>query len=67
MINGNDILDNVVIKDKRDISMILKDIKRLVLLEKLDNDKECILKYIKKQLLQAQEKNFTQKICMDFS
>ena len=48
MINGNDILDNVIINDKRDISIILKDIKRLVLLEKLDNDKECILKYIKK-------------------
>lgn len=47
-INGNDILDNVVIKDNRVISEILQTVKRLVILGKIDNTKECILKYIKK-------------------
>ena len=47
-VNGNDILENIVIKDKKDINMILQSIKRLVLLEKLDNNKECIIKYIKR-------------------
>ena len=47
-VNGNDVLENVVIKDKKDINMILQSIKRLVLLGKLDNNKECIIKYIKR-------------------
>lgn len=47
-INGNDILENIDIKDKREISGILQEVKRLVLLEKLTNEKECILKYIKR-------------------
>ena len=47
-INGNDILENVDIKDKRQINAILQKIKQLVLLEKLDNSKECIIKYIKR-------------------
>ena len=47
-INGQDVIENVVIKDNRMISEILQEIKRLVLIEKVDNKKECILKYIKK-------------------
>ena len=47
-IKGNDILENIVIKDNRQISEILKAIMRLVIIGKLDNSKECILKYIKK-------------------
>ena len=47
-IKGHDIIESVEIKDNRQISTILKDIMRLVLMSKLDNSKECILKYIKK-------------------
>ena len=47
-IDGNDVLNTIEVKDKRQISVILEDIKRNVLLDKLDNRKECILKYIKK-------------------
>ena len=47
-VNGNDILENVEIKDKRDINRILQEVKRQVLLGKLNNTKECIIKYIKR-------------------
>lgn len=47
-VRGQDIIDSITITDNRQINIILKEIKRLVLFEKLDNDKECILKYIKK-------------------
>ena len=47
-INGNDILEVLDVKDKRQISVILDDLKKCVLLEKIDNRKECIIKYIKK-------------------
>lgn len=47
-INGNDILEVLDVKDKRQISVILDDLKKCVLLEKIDNRKECIVKYIKK-------------------
>ena len=46
-INGNDILENVSIIDKREISVILHNIRDLVLLGKLENNRECILKHIK--------------------
>ncbi len=46
-IKGHDIIENIEIKDNRQISVILKDIIRLVLMNKLDNSKECILQYIK--------------------
>ena len=46
-IKGHDIIESVEIKDNRQISTILKDIMRLVLMSKLDNSKECILQYIK--------------------
>ena len=47
-ITGIDIIDNVTIKENRMISHILKEVKLLVLNDKLDNNKESILKYIKK-------------------
>ena len=47
-IKGHDVLENIVIKNNRQISEILKEIMRLVIIEKLDNCKECIIKYIKK-------------------
>ncbi len=47
-ITGIDIIDNVTIKENRMISQILKEVKLLVLNDKLDNNKESILKYIKK-------------------
>lgn len=47
-ITGIDIIDNVTIKENRMISQILKEVKLLVLNNKLDNNKESILKYIKK-------------------
>ena len=47
-VNGNDILENIKINDKRDINLILQEVKRLVLLGKLNNEKECIIKYIKR-------------------
>ena len=47
-ITGIDIIDNVTIKENRMISQILKEVKLLVLNDKLDNSKESILKYIKK-------------------
>ena len=47
-ITGIDIIDNITIKENRMISQILKEVKLLVLNDKLDNSKESILKYIKK-------------------
>ena len=47
-IRGNDILENAKITDNRQISEILKEIMKLVIVEKIDNSKECIIKYIKK-------------------
>lgn len=47
-VNGNDILENVKISDNKMIGLILQEVKRLVLLEKIANDKESIIKYIKK-------------------
>ena len=47
-VTGIDIIDNITIKENRMISQILKEVKLLVLNDKLDNSKESILKYIKK-------------------
>lgn len=47
-INGNDIMENVVIKDNRIIKEILLDVKSRVLNNKLENNKEKIITYIKK-------------------
>ena len=47
-VTGIDIIDNITIKENRMISQILKEVKLLVLNNKLDNNKESILKYIKK-------------------
>ena len=47
-VTGIDIIDNITIKENRMISQILKEVKLLVLNDKLDNSKESILIYIKK-------------------
>lgn len=47
-INGNDIIENVKLKDNRKIKEILTDLKHLVLNVKLTNEKESLLMYIKK-------------------
>lgn len=47
-IRGYDILENVKIDDNRLIGQILDEIKKLILLKKLENTKECIIKYIRK-------------------
>lgn len=46
-IKGQDILENIKLNDNRMIGEILKEIMRLVILEELENNKQCILKYIK--------------------
>ena len=46
-IKGQDILENIELRDNRMISEILKEVMRLVILEKLENNKQCIIKYIK--------------------
>lgn len=48
-IKGKDIIDEVALKNNRIINDILLDVRDKVLLNKLENDKECIVKYIKKQ------------------
>lgn len=47
-IKGQDVIANIEIKDNRQINIILDEIKNLVLTKKLDNSKECIVKYIRK-------------------
>ena len=47
-IKGQDIIDNVKLENNKMVSVILQDVKEKVLLNKLENKKECILKYIKK-------------------
>ena len=48
-VKGKDIIDGVVLKNNKIINEILLDVRDKVLLGKLENNKECILKYIKKQ------------------
>ena len=47
-IKGQDIIDNIKLENNKMVSVILQDVKEKVLLNKLENNKECILKYIKK-------------------
>ena len=47
-VKGQDIIDNVKLQNNKMVSVILQDVKEKVLLNKLENKKECIIKYIKK-------------------
>ena len=47
-VRGQDIISTVVIKDNKQIGIILDDVEKMVINNKLPNDKESILKYIKK-------------------
>lgn len=47
-IKGQDILDNVKLDDNRMIGQILQEMKKLVIMKKIDNTKDSLLKYIKK-------------------
>ena len=47
-IKGQDIIDNINLKDNRMINTIIQKVKELVINEKLENDKDLIIKYIKK-------------------
>ena len=48
VVRGQDIISAVVIKDNKQIGIILDDVLKMVINNKLPNDKESILKYIKK-------------------
>lgn len=47
-VRGQDIISTVVIRDNKQIGIILDDVLKMVINNKLPNDKENILKYIKK-------------------
>lgn len=47
-IKGQDIIDNINLKDNRFVGKILLDVRNLVLNNKIINEKEAILKYIRK-------------------
>ena len=48
-VKGKDIIENVTFKNNKIISEVLLDVRDKILLGKLENEKEGILKYIKKQ------------------